>query len=42
MIGSWDFVSGGWLGKIFNWDAKVVPLKPWEHGFDYYKKYIKD
>ena len=42
MIGNWDFVNGGWLGKVFNWDAKVVPLKPWEHGFDYYKKYIKN
>ncbi|HHX34732.1 MAG TPA: hypothetical protein GX719_05615 [Gammaproteobacteria bacterium] len=42
MIGSWDFVNGGWLGKVFNWDAKVVPLKPWEHGFDYYKKHIKN
>jgi hypothetical protein len=20
---------------------KVVPLKSWEHGFDYYKKHIK-
>jgi|GEM_PF-5957910 len=42
MIGSWDLVNGGWLEKVFNWDAKVVPLKPWEHGFDYYKKHIKN
>lgn len=42
MLGSWDFVNGGWLGKIFNWDAEIVPLNPLEHGFENYKKYIKD
>lgn len=42
MIGSWDLVNGGWAGKLFNWDAEVVPLKPWEHGYENYKKYIKD
>ncbi|TDQ37500.1 hemagglutinin repeat-containing protein [Thiopseudomonas denitrificans] len=42
MIGSWDLVNGGWAGKLFNWDAEVVPLKPWEHGYENYKRYIKD
>ncbi|QEY58325.1 filamentous hemagglutinin N-terminal domain-containing protein [Pseudomonas sp. C27(2019)] len=42
MIGTGDLVNGGWLGKLFNWDAQVVPLKPWEHSFDNYKKYIKE
>ncbi|MFC3607493.1 hypothetical protein, partial [Stutzerimonas tarimensis] len=42
MIGSWDLVNGGWAGKLLNWDAEVVPLKPWEHGFENYKRYIKD
>lgn len=41
MIGTWDIVNGGWAGKMFNWDADVVPIKPWEHGLENYEKYIK-
>ncbi|WP_148252156.1 two-partner secretion domain-containing protein [Aidingimonas lacisalsi] len=40
-LGSGDLVNGGVLGKAFNWDAKVVPLLPWEHNFDNYKRFIK-
>lgn len=40
MIGNWDIVNFGWFGKLLNWDAKVVPIKPWEHSFENYKKYI--
>ena len=41
MLGSWDLVNGGWAGKLLNWDAQVVHLMPWEHGFEHYKKFIK-
>ncbi|MFC3607939.1 hypothetical protein, partial [Stutzerimonas tarimensis] len=41
VIGTWDLVNGGWAGKLFNWDAEIVPLKPWEHGFENYKRYIE-
>ena len=42
MLGSWDFVNGGWAGKLLNWDAKVIPLAPWEHSFENYKKHITE
>ncbi|HKM26891.1 MAG TPA: hypothetical protein VJY57_05575 [Thiopseudomonas sp.] len=40
MLGTWDLVNGGWTGKLFNWGAKMIPLAPWEHSFENYKKHI--
>ena len=40
MLGSWDLINGGWVGKLLNWDARVVPLSPLEHAFENYKRYI--
>lgn len=41
MLGSWDLVNAGWAGKLLNWDAQMVPLMPWEHGFEHYKNFIR-
>lgn len=40
--GTFDMVNGGWAGKLFNWDAIMVPLMPWEHGYtEHYKRFIE-
>lgn len=41
-IGSGDLVNGGYLGKIFNPDAIVVPLTPSQHPFNNYKVFVDD